>query len=267
MENLRIFVADTSNESVQNMKSYFASQRGIDVVGTFTEGSTLIHALKNNKVDVLIIDLYLPNVDGVSILHLLKEENEISRPKCVIATSAFTSERIMKKVADLGADFFIQKPLNLTNILDIINDLKVKPVGPKVNAVNLNSSNAYDLDTEITTLLHEIGVPAHIRGFLYLREAIRMVYYNIEILSSITKSLYPEVARKFNSTASRVERAIRHAIEIAWIRGNIDAISDIFSYTISYNKSKPTNSEFVAMISDRLRLIHKNDIAYPASVI
>ena len=123
------------------------------------------------------------------------------------------------------------------------------------------------MEAQITKIIHQIGVPAHIRGFLYLREAIRMVYYNIEILSSITKSLYPEVARKFNSTASRVERAIRHAIEIAWIRGNIDAISDIFSYTISYNKSKPTNSEFVAMISDRLRLIHKNDIAYPASVI
>ena len=267
MENLRIFVADMSNETVQNMKSYFASQRGIEVVGMFTEGSSLIQALRNNKIDVLIIDLYLPNVDGVSILHLLKEEADVTRPKCIIATSAFTSDRIMKKVADLGADFFIQKPINLPNILDIINDLKAKPINQKINAVNLNSSNAYDLDTEITTLLHEIGVPAHIRGFLYLREAIKLVYHNIEILGSITKSLYPEVARRFNSTASRVERAIRHAIEIAWIRGNIDAISDIFSYTISYNKSKPTNSEFVAMISDRLRLVHKNDISYSANII
>jgi len=262
MENLRIFVADSSNETVQNMKSYFDSQRGIDVVGTFNEGSTLIYSLKNSKVDVLIIDLYLPNIDGVTILHQIKEERDLQKPKCIIATSAFASERIMKKVSELGVDYFMQKPLNLTNLLDIVNDLREKPVERKVNALNLNASNAYDLDTEITTLLHEIGVPAHIRGFMYLRESIKLVYHNIEILGNITKVLYPEVARRFNSTASRVERAIRHAIEIAWIRGNIDAISDIFSYTISYNKSKPTNSEFVAMIADRLRLIHKDDLKY-----
>ena len=116
-----------------------------------------------------------------------------------------------------------------------------------------------DLDTEITNLLHEIGVPAHIKGYLYIREAITMVYHNLDLLCSITKVLYPEVARKFYTTSSRVERAIRHAIEVAWVRGNIDAISDIFSYTISYNKSKPTNSEFIAMIADKLRLAHKKN--------
>ena len=114
-----------------------------------------------------------------------------------------------------------------------------------------------DLDTEITSILHEVGVPAHIKGYLYLREAITMVYNNLDLLGSITKILYPEVAEKFNTTASRVERAVRHAIEIAWIRGNVEAISEIFSYTISYNKSKPTNSEFIAMIADRLRIEHK----------
>lgn len=114
-----------------------------------------------------------------------------------------------------------------------------------------------DLDSEITSILHEVGVPAHIKGYMYLREAIAMVYNNVEILGSITKVLYPEIATTFGTTSSRVERAIRHAIEIAWVRGNVDAISDIFSYTISYNKSKPTNSEFIAMIADRLRLEHK----------
>ena len=116
-----------------------------------------------------------------------------------------------------------------------------------------------NLDEEITDMLHEVGVPAHIKGYLYLREAITMVYNNIDILGSITKVLYPEVARKFGTTSSRVERAIRHAIEIAWVRGNVEAISEIFSYTISYNKSKPTNSEFIAMIADRLRLNHSKE--------
>ena len=108
-------------------------------------------------------------------------------------------------------------------------------------------------------MLHEIGVPAHIKGYMYLREAIMMVYHNIDILGSITKILYPDVAKRFGTTSSRVERAIRHAIEIAWVRGNVEAISEIFSYTISYNKSKPTNSEFIAMIADRLRLNHSKE--------
>jgi len=254
MENLRIFVADSSNETVQNMKSYFDSQRVIDVVGTFNEGSTLIYSLKNSKVDVLIIDLYLPNIDGVTILHQIKEERDLQKPKCIIATSAFASERIMKKVSELGVDYFMQKPLNLTNLLDIVNDLREKPVERKVNALNLNASNAYDLDTEITTLLHEIGVPAHIRGFMYLRESIKLVYHNIEILGNITKVLYPEVAKKYKTTPSRVERAIRHAIEVAWSRGKVDTIEELFGYTVSIGKGKPTNSEFIALITDKIRM-------------
>ena len=123
---------------------------------------------------------------------------------------------------------------------------------------NFNRQNkSVDLDSEITEILHEIGVPAHIKGYLYIREAITMVYHNLDLLGAITKILYPEIAQKYCTTASRVERAIRHAIEVAWIRGNVEAISEIFSYTISYNKSKPTNSEFIAMISDKLRMEYK----------
>ena len=143
----------------------------------------------------------------------------------------------------LFADYFVVKPINFTNLLEIIRDLRnQKSKSGKTTSVNLNSAQT-DLDTEITTLLHEIGVPAHIRGYQYIREAIIMVYYNMDILGNITKILYPEVARKFNTTSSRVERAIRHAIEVAWVRGNIDAISDIFSYTISYhNPSRQTRN-------------------------
>jgi two-component system response regulator (stage 0 sporulation protein A) len=128
---------------------------------------------------------------------------------------------------------------------------------PSTNRINNNIINDNDLDYEISNILHEIGVPAHIKGYLYLRESIHMIYMNIDLLGAITKTLYPLVAMKYKTTASRVERAIRHAIEVAWNRGNVDTISSIFSYTISYNKSKPTNSEFIAMLADKLRISHK----------
>ena len=152
----------------------------------------------------------------------------------------------------------------------IINELKQSKA--KNNIIEskipytIHKQETLDLDTEITTLLHDIGVPAHIRGYQYIREAINLVYNDIEILNSITKGLYPTIAIKFKTTASRVERAIRHAIEIAWVRGNIETITKIFSYTISYNKAKPTNSEFIAMIADKLRLAHKKKTNTPNTI-
>jgi two-component system response regulator (stage 0 sporulation protein A) len=202
----------------------------------------------------------MPNLDGVKVLQELKTKKDRYKvPKNIIAITAFSNEKIMNSVAELGADYFVVKPINFTSLFDTIKELSAQKSEAKANNTYSLLNNKTDLDTEITSILHEIGVPAHIRGYLYIREAITMVYYNIDILGNITKVLYPEVARKFNTTSSRVERAIRHAIEVAWVRGNIDAISDIFSYTISYHKSKPTNSEFIAMIADRLRLIHKRE--------
>ena len=166
----------------------------------------------------------------------------------------------MSKSSEYNADYYIVKPINYSNLLDTIYEIKERKVPQNTNknikSLNLKDDNS-DINVEITTILHEIGVPAHIRGYQYIRESILLVYNNIEILNSITKGLYPTVAAKFKTTASRVERAIRHAIEVAWLRGNIDTITDIFSYTISYSKSKPTNSEFIAMIADKLRLKHK----------
>ena len=153
------------------------------------------------------------------------------------------------------------KPIDLNNLKTTINNLLVDNTN-KGTTLNLKTNQCQvkeekNLDTEITDILHEIGVPAHIKGYMYLRESITMVYNNIDILGGITKILYPTVAEKYNTTSSRVERAIRHSIEVAWNRGNVDAISQIFAYTISYNKSKPTNSEFIAMIADKLRLAHR----------
>ena len=260
MERLKVIISDDGKEFVQTLQDFFQGKKEIEVVGVHTDGITLLNTLRVTQVDLLILDLFMPNCDGMKVLQELKTKREKYKvPKNIIVITAFSNEKIMNSVAELGADYFVVKPVNLSNLLEIINELKSqKNNSEKVPSYNLSNFKT-DLDTEITTLLHEIGVPAHIRGYLYIREAITMVYYNVEILGNITKVLYPEVARKFNTTSSRVERAIRHAIEVAWVRGNIDAISDIFSYTISYHKSKPTNSEFIAMIADRLRLIHKRE--------
>lgn len=260
MDALKIIIADDGKELVQAMQDFFSDKKEIEVVGVHSDGITLLNTLRVTQVDLLILDIFMPSLDGVKVLQELNSKKDRYKvPKKIIAITAFSNEKIMNSVAELGADYFVVKPINFTNLFETIKDLNIKKNEKTENNSFIFSSNKTDLDTEITTLLHEIGVPAHIRGYLYIREAITMVYHNIEILGNITKILYPEVARKFNTTSSRVERAIRHAIEVAWVRGNIDAISDIFSYTISYHKSKPTNSEFIAMIADRLRLTHKRE--------
>lgn len=260
MERLKLMIAEDGKELVQLMEDFFEEKQEIEIIGTHSDGVTLLNALRVTQVDVLILDIFMPNCDGIKVLQELKTKREKYRqPKNIIVITAFANEKIMNKAAELGADYFVVKPINFTHLLEIINELKLqKEKSTRTSPVNLALKHT-DLDTEITTLLHEMGVPAHIKGYLYLRDAITMVYHNVDLLGSVTKELYPEIARKYNTTASRVERAIRHAIEVAWVRGNIDAISEIFSYTISYHKSKPTNSEFIAMIADRLRLTHRRE--------
>lgn len=263
MSDLKVIIADDSNDLVKAMSNFIEKQKGLEVVYCCSDGTNLLNYLRKNSCDVLLLDIFMPSCDGIKVLQELKfNKDSYNIPNKTIVFSAFSNDKLMRKVSELGADYFIVKPINYSNLLDIIKEYKTKNDDQNViiNAINLNKNNAYDLDTEITTLLHEIGVPAHIRGYLYIREAIIMVYKNVEILAGITKVLYPEIARRYQTTASRVERAIRHAIEVAWVRGNVDAISDIFSYTISYHKTKPTNSEFIAMIADRLRIIHRKDI-------
>jgi two-component system response regulator (stage 0 sporulation protein A) len=176
--------------------------------------------------------------------------------------TAFGQEDVTKKAVELGASYFILKPFDMENLGSHIRQVS----GNSNSFTRKSTTSSYrsqseqkpkNLDASITSIIHEIGVPAHIKGYLYLREAISMVYNDIELLGSITKVLYPDIAKKYNTTASRVERAIRHAIEVAWSRGNIDSISSLFGYTVSMTKAKPTNSEFIAMVADKLRLEHK----------
>lgn len=270
MNKINVIIADASKEQLQNVATFFLSENTIDVVAKCYDGAQLLSTLKTIQVDFLILDIFMSKIDGLKVLEELNNNNTYKKPNYIIVTTAFSNNRVMQKCSEYGVDYYMIKPFENKNLLQIMNEIianknKNNIVETKNNFLTKNET--IDLDSEITTLLHDIGVPAHIRGYQYLREAITMVYNDIEVLNSITKGLYPSIAIKFKTTASRVERAIRHAIEIAWIRGNIETITKIFSYTISYNKAKPTNSEFIAMIADKLRLAHHKKNNTPATKI
>lgn len=256
----KVIIADDNKDLLLMLTEFLNVQNNIEIEKTLTSGKAVLNYLEVNQVDILLLDIFMPEIDGVTVLEMINQNpQKYKKPKHIVMLTAFNNETLMGKASALGADYFMIKPLELTHVLHTINNLLKPAIKRNGDIISLNngSNGEVDLDTEITNILHEIGVPAHIKGYLYLRESITMVYNNIEILGSITKVLYPVVAKRFKTTSSRVERAIRHSIEVAWNRGNVDTISNIFSYTISYNKSKPTNSEFIAMLADKLRLAHK----------
>jgi two-component system response regulator (stage 0 sporulation protein A) len=257
MEKTTVCLVDDNKELVQMMEEYFEEQDDIEVIGTAYNGRDCLELMEELEPDVLLLDIIMPHIDGLAVLTHMKEM-EKRKPPHVIMLTAFGQEEVMKKAVDLGASYFILKPFDLDNLADQIRQVQGSSiVSPSMTKSPKKAKKKQDLEANITNIIHEIGVPAHIKGYMYLREAITMVYNDIELLGSITKVLYPDIAKKFNTTASRVERAIRHAIEVAWSRGNVDSISALFGYTINISKAKPTNSEFIAMVADRLRLEHR----------
>ncbi|MGP4072433.1 sporulation transcription factor Spo0A [Piscibacillus sp. B03] len=261
MEKVRLGIADDNRELVTMLENYFGEEEMVEVVGTAYNGRECLTMIEDTNPDVLILDIIMPHVDGLAVLEKMRELNLDELPNVIMLT-AFGHESVTKKAVELGATYYMLKPFDLDllkeQVLQAAGAIQQKPMHfdqPGQSAVK--PTKKIDLDANITSIIHEVGVPAHIKGYLYLREAISMVYHDIELLGSITKVLYPDIAKKYNTTASRVERAIRHAIEVAWNRGNIDSLSSIFGYTVSVSKAKPTNSEFIAMIADKLRLEHK----------
>lgn len=263
-ENLKIYIVDDSLDMIHEMKEELRKNDMFQVIGSATNGEQCLRELHGKKIDILVLDLIMPKKDGITVLHELRE-NQIQAGH-IICTTPFINELIITQVQNFKVDYLMMKPFEIVQLIDkltVITGLREKPV-QKENDLQINLDDhekerlmKLELESEITSLLHEIGIPAHIKGYMYLRTAILETYLNVDFLGQITKVLYPEIARKYSTTSSRVERAIRHAIEVAWNRGNIDAIDDIFGYTISASKAKPTNSEFIAMISDKLRLEHR----------
>ncbi|MBS4209654.1 sporulation transcription factor Spo0A [Bacillus sp. FJAT-50079] len=259
MRKIKVCIVDDNRELVGLLDEFISSQEDMEVIGTAHNGQDCLQLLEEVSPDVLILDIIMPHLDGLGVLEHLREAHTTPFPNVIMLT-AFGQEDVTTKAVELGASYFILKPFDMEHLTNHIRQVSGKGVySPRKSAPTRvqEDKKPLNLEASITSVIHEIGVPAHIKGYLYLREAISMVYNDIELLGSITKVLYPDIAKKFNTTASRVERAIRHAIEVAWSRGNIDSISSLFGYTISMSKAKPTNSEFIAMVADKLRLEHQ----------
>lgn len=265
LQKIEVLLADDNREFTNLLGEYISDQQDMVVSGIAYNGEEVLSMIEESgKVpDVLILDIIMPHLDGLGVLERLRDMNLSPQPKVIMLT-AFGQENITQRAVQLGASYYILKPFDMEVLASRIRQLvgsssSISSGAPftsmKSNVVPMGKGK--NLDANITSIIHEIGVPAHIKGYQYLREAITMVYNNIEILGAITKTLYPAIAEKFKTTPSRVERAIRHAIEVAWTRGNIDSISHLFGYTINISKSKPTNSEFIAMVADKLRIEHK----------
>jgi len=271
LPRIEVFLADDNREFTNLLSEYIEEQDDMTVIGVAYNGEEVIRQLEESRTipDVMILDIIMPHLDGLGVLEKLRDLNMSPMPKIIMLT-AFGQENITQRAVQLGASYYILKPFDMDVLANRIRQLAGSQLvstgsvssasasfshGGRSNIVPMGKPK--NLDANITSIIHEIGVPAHIKGYQYLREAITMVYNNIEILGAITKTLYPAIAEKFKTTPSRVERAIRHAIEVAWTRGNIDSISHLFGYTINIAKSKPTNSEFIAMVADKLRIEHK----------
>ncbi|AZO95638.1 sporulation transcription factor Spo0A [Iocasia frigidifontis] len=255
-ENVRIVLVDDNREFCQLLEEYLNEQENYDVVGVAYNGVEGLGLIKEKEPDVLVLDLIMPHLDGIGVMEEMNNLNLTRDIKTIILT-AFGQEEVTKRVVELGANYYIMKPFDLDKLVERIDQLMTPPTSSSNGYVltgNQNSNKKVDLNVRITEVMHHLGVPAHIKGYIYLREAIELVINDIEFLGAVTKELYPTVANKFHTTPSRVERAIRHAIEVSWDRGNITALNKYFGSTVSANSGKPTNSQFIAKIADKLRL-------------
>ena len=247
MEKIKVLMIDDNVNLIGMVEDYFEDNSKIEIVGKAYDGEEGLKIIKDGtlKYDLIILDLVMPKKDGMAVL---KELQELKNGSNVIVATSYNAPDTIRKVSELGANYYVLKPFDMCDleekILDIFSDKDKR-------AINLFSNN---LQKSISKLLHELGMPSHIKGYQYIREAISMVYDNPEIVGGITKELYPELAIRFDTTVSRVERAIRHAIEVSWNRGDWDLMEEVFGHSIDYDKAKPTNSEFIVTLADKLRL-------------
>jgi two-component system response regulator (stage 0 sporulation protein A) len=260
---IKVLIGDDNREFCDLLQAYVEGQADLDLVGVAYNGSEVLEAVSRTLPDVLILDIIMPHLDGIGVLEKLNLMTTVARPKIIVLT-AFGQENITQKVLEMGADYYVLKPFSLdvlgTRVRQLAMDGLLGQTAPPVATVAselLGGMRTQSLDSEVTSIMREIGIPAHIKGFRYLREAILMVVGRIELLGHVTRELYPTIARTHETTSSRVERAIRHAIEIAWSRGNSDTLNRLFGHTVNRERGKPTNSEFIAMVADRLRLDSK----------
>lgn len=265
MSRVNVAIADDNDRMVRLLKNIVRSDSELDVVGTASNGEEAYEMIKTKEPDVVLLDIVMPKLDGLGVMDKVNKDKTIRKHPTFIIISAIGQEKITEDAFDLGADYYIMKPFDNEMVLNRIKNSQLRR-SRTANIGDIRKVNAYEkqddyavrnLEGDVTHMIHEIGVPAHIKGYQYLREAIIMSVNDMEMLNSITKILYPTIAKKYQTTSSRVERAIRHAIEVAWSRGKMDTIDELFGYTINNGKGKPTNSEFIALIADKIRLEYK----------
>ncbi len=247
-EPIRVLVADDNRDFCEVLGEFIKKQPDMHLAGVAYSGMDVLDFLENGTADVIILDIIMPHLDGIGVLERLNTGRFESRPKVMVLT-AFGQENVAQRAVQLGADYYVLKPFSL----DVLGKRIRQMAGSREEVRALLPANR-GLDVEVTSLMHEIGIPAHIRGYLYMRDAIIMVVNRVEVLGAVTKELYPAIARKYNTTPSRVERAIRHAIEVAFSRGNVQMLGRLFGHSFNSDRGKPTNSEFIAMLADRLRM-------------
>lgn len=264
MERLNVAIADDNEKMIQMLASIISNDKDLELSGQANNGDEILDIIKKKMPDVVLLDIIMPKLDGLSVMEKVNSDTNIRKKPSFIIVSAVGQDRITENAFQLGADYYILKPFDQTMLLNRIKSLRIRRElkGKNVsNGKSIEQKTPYierSLETDVTNIIHEIGVPAHIKGYQYLRDAIILCVSDIEMLNSITKILYPTIAKKHQTTPSRVERAIRHAIEVAWSRGKMDTIDELFGYTVHNGKGKPTNSEFIALIADKIRLEYKN---------
>lgn len=239
----RLVVIDNDTFTTNQLTNYFSSHAVMNVVKTFNNGKEGLNYVINNQgsYDMIILDLVLPEIDGIFILDELKR---LGIKKKMIVLSAYKDNNVLKDLGKYNVNYYMMKPFSLESL-----EMRIKDI-----IINTDGNHYNDYQKIISKMLHTLGVPSHIKGYVYIREGINIMIESNEIIGGITKEIYPEIAKKYNTTSSRVERAIRHAIEISWNRGDYDAMEEIFGHSVDYDRAKPTNSEFIATIADHLRL-------------
>ncbi|MGN0107425.1 MAG: sporulation transcription factor Spo0A [Hominilimicola sp.] len=259
---ISVLIADDNEELTKELADFIKAENDLTLAATALDGEEAYNLILETHPDVVILDLVMPKLDGIGVLKRLKSSPLPKRPK-IIAYSISSIAINMASSISPGVDYCLLKPQSCERVCEVIRDIvaAAKPsaisIGQNVISSPASKDEEVDLETVVTDFIHELGVPAHIKGYQYIRSAIMMVVENMDLLNYITKQLYPEIAKAYNTTASRVERAIRHSIEVAWSRGKPEIMNEIFGYTIHTGKGKPTNSEFIAMVADRIRLTLK----------
>lgn len=262
MEQVNVAIADDNERILDLLEEIINMDKELHVVGKAKNGEEMCQIIRNKQPDVVLLDLIMPKMDGLTVMEKINQDKNVQKRPDFIVVTAVGQERITEDAFNRGANYYIMKPFNNEMLLNRIKTVRRPVRSCEKRNDELSSQVPYiregNLENRVTNLLHEIGIPAHIKGYHYLRDSIIMAVQDMDVLNAITKVLYPTVAKRYQTTSSRVERAIRHAIEVAWNRGKLDTLDELFGYTVSTGKGKPTNSEFVALIADTIQLEYKH---------